>query len=90
MAESTDDDSIMVSKSQEYNIKHYSDSMINTSNQVSSDPSGERRTVTSTDGDTVEHLHQNRTCIYSDFKPIILRIWYMSQMILVYLQRQNQ
>ena len=37
MAESTDDDSIMVSKSQEYNIKHYSDSMINTSNQVSSD-----------------------------------------------------
>ena len=35
MAESTDDDSIMVSKSQEYNIKHYSDSMINTSNQVS-------------------------------------------------------
>ena len=34
MAESTDDDSIMVSKSQEYNIKHYSDSMINTSNQV--------------------------------------------------------
>ena len=40
MAESTDDDSIMVSKSQEYNIKHYSDSMINASNQVSSDPSG--------------------------------------------------
>ena len=40
MAESTDDDSIMVSKSQEYNIKHYSDSMINTSNQVSSDPPG--------------------------------------------------
>ena len=39
MAESTDDDSIMVSKSQEYNIKHYSDSMINASNQVSSDPS---------------------------------------------------
>ena len=36
MAESTDDDSIMVSKSQEYNIKHYSDSMINTSNQVCS------------------------------------------------------
>ena len=36
MAESTDDDSIMVSKSQEYNIKHYSDSMINTSNQVTS------------------------------------------------------
>ena len=35
MAESTDDDSIMVSKSQEYNIKHYSDSMINASNQVS-------------------------------------------------------
>ena len=34
MAESTDDDSIMVSKSQEYNIKHYSDSMINASNQV--------------------------------------------------------
>ena len=86
MAESTDDDSIMVSKSQEYNIKHYSDSMINTSNQVSSDLSGERRTVTSTDG----YMHQNRTHIYSDFKPIILRIWYMSQMILVYLQRQNQ
>ena len=40
MAESTDDDSIMVSKSQEYNIKHYSDSMINTSNQVSSERGG--------------------------------------------------
>ena len=80
MAESTDDDSIMVSKSQEYNIKHYSDSMINTSNQVSSDPPGYGGRL---DG-------QNRTHIYSDFKPIILRIWYMSQMILVYLQRQNQ
>ena len=87
MAESTDDDSIMVSKSQEYNIKHYSDSMINTSNQVSSDPPGYGGRL---DGVPDSYMHHNRTHIYSDFKPIILRIWYMSQMILVYLQRQNQ